>query len=356
VRSSFIGRAVSQLAALYKAKAFPTFLAIALTFLQLFLIYKFKAASPLSQALNGTLTTDDEETTNGEAQVNGSDSGSENGEGEATPENGTGDGETNDNGDGSESGGSGQQPSPEPEPEPQPEPEPPPPPEPEIILCLGNSVTYGSPYGPNQGYPTRLQTKLNATYGSGTTSVINKGQPGWTADQVLASTSGWLNTYNPDVVLLMVGGNDLNTCTPENFESVINQTVAEVQSIVNTAKAHGSQPRVILSAFIPNRKVGFVGSMVVNWFNAGYHEFGVDIDGLVTVSNTDRYFTSNWIDLYNSGEGMAHASLMADEVHPNTQGYEIIADNWSAEVVGFLQIGSNPITRFLIKLLTIPRL
>jgi lysophospholipase L1-like esterase len=183
-----------------------------------------------------------------------------------------------------------------------------------VVSCLGDSITNGYPYaGTENTYPARLQAILDTAYGSGSYEVINHGVDGYRADQVLADLQNlnWLAQDNPDVVLLMVGGNDLSQeATPLNLFTVINQTVAEVQDIVDLVTTHtnpdGSHPRIIVSAFTPVQDT--LECTAVKLYNNRQES---DLTGM------DLWFTDNWDDFYNPDTGHARASLMADNVHPN---------------------------------------
>ncbi len=193
-----------------------------------------------------------------------------------------------------------------------------------VLTCLGDSVTHGYPYvGTSKTYPAKLQVSLDNQYGSGKYDVVNRGVSGYRADQVLSDlqSKGWLDTDNPDAVLLMVGGNDLNQ------GQSISSTVAEVQQIVDYVKAHtnadGSTPQVLLSAFIPNNIAGPFGSSYMNLYN---NTLASDISG------EDLWFTDNWIDFYDTGTGEAKTDLMSDDRHPNGAGYTVMAENWLGAV------------------------
>jgi len=201
----------------------------------------------------------------------------------------------------------------------------------QTILCLGDSVTNGYPYtGTGYTYPVQLQSKLDSAYGIGKVEIINQGVNGYRADQVLANVSTWLSQNNPDIVILMVGGNDLNQgltteSTPEEIFAVINQTANEVQQINSICKAYtnpdNSHPQVIVSAFIPNNYEGVWGSAAISLYNS-----------VLSGKGLDGYFTSNWDSLYDESTLQAKTSLMYDTLHPNSSGYAIIANNWYQRV------------------------
>lgn len=188
-----------------------------------------------------------------------------------------------------------------------------------VVSCLGDSITNGYPYaGTENAYPARLLVLLKATYGLGSFEVINHGVDGYRADQVLADLQdlNWM-AEDPHFVLLMVGGNDLSQ------GQGISDTVAEVQEIVDLVTAHtnadGSHPQIIVSAFPPNRLFGVGGSVMVALYNSNLES---------NLTGMDLWITDNWDDLYDPDTGQAKESLMYDTVHPNADGYAVIAENW----------------------------
>lgn len=196
---------------------------------------------------------------------------------------------------------------------------------PPVISCLGDSITNGYPYaGTENTYPAQLLTALQAAYGPVSYEVVNHGVNGYRADQVLADLQNlnWMAEDSPDFVLLMVGGNDLaQEANPFNVLDVIDQTVTEVQAIVDLVVAHtnpdGSAPRIIVSAFTPILDTS--GSLALSLYNDSLES---DLTG------ADVWFTENWDDFYDPATGQARPVLMSDVVHPNADGYSVMAENW----------------------------
>ena len=102
---------------------------------------------------------------------------------------------------------------------------------------------------------------------------------------------------------------------------MINQTVAEVQAIVDAVTHHtnpdGSHPQIIVSAFTPI--LDSSGSLALSLYNSS-----LDSD----LTGVDLWFTDNWDDFYDPDTDQARASLMYDTVHPNADGYAVMAENW----------------------------
>ena len=196
------------------------------------------------------------------------------------------------------------------------------------VTCLGDSVTHGYPYAdsghPELAYPARLQSLLDGAYGEGAFAVLNRGVNGYQAEDLVGDLlEPDALAENPAYVLLMIGGNDLAWAEESTIVQIVAETTWEVQSCVDLARGHlnpdGSRPKVIVSAFIPNRLEGALGSLAVGYFNASL---------AANLSGYDLWFTANWDDLYDSATGMAKAGLMYDAVHPNGDGYAELGQNW----------------------------
>ena len=145
-----------------------------------------------------------------------------------------------------------------------------------VVSCLGDSITNGYPYsGTEHTYPAQLQARLDEAYSADSYEVINHGVDGYRADQVLADLQdhNWL-AEDPDLVLLMVGG------------------------------------------------------AVISLYNSRLES---DLTGV------HLWITSNWDDFYDTATGQARESLMHDSVHPNADGYLVMAENWFGAIESLVQ-------------------
>ena len=70
------------------------------------------------------------------------------------------------------------------------------------IMCLGESTTAGQ-------YPSFLEDILNQRNIGVRFSVINKGIPATNTEVILSELKGNLNKYKPDMVVVMMGINDV---------------------------------------------------------------------------------------------------------------------------------------------------
>lgn len=84
------------------------------------------------------------------------------------------------------------------------------------IIAVGDSCTFGTG-DPAQAYPYMLEQFLNAPAGGGgRIEVINAGIEGYNSEFALSRLRDELLGYEPDMVILYIGWNDLMKINPEN--------------------------------------------------------------------------------------------------------------------------------------------
>ncbi len=71
-----------------------------------------------------------------------------------------------------------------------------------VILCVGDSFTYGLGAAPEDSYPRQLERLFEAQ----NVAVINKGMPGTNTAQMLNRFEQYLNETKPDAVVILAGG------------------------------------------------------------------------------------------------------------------------------------------------------
>lgn len=209
-------------------------------------------------------------------------------------------------------GGEVARPKPTPTPTPTPQPTPTPPPRPggpvTYIAAVGNSITYGN--GSSRGgYPASLEAKL---WAAGHNAVVNnKGVPG---EQSPGTDDRFEDTLTKkDIVLLMIGTNDVvvsHVCPDEDC-----QTIDHIESMIDKALDAGVTP--VVSTIIPAKT------------DDGYSDRNPEIQQLnKKIKDLAGKKNVKVVDNYNAITSNGGDSLYADRLHPNDEGYEVMADEW----------------------------
>ncbi|MEV4753757.1 RICIN domain-containing protein [Micromonospora sp. NPDC049559] len=143
----------------------------------------------------------------------------------------------------------------------------------------------------------------------------HEGHPGWRIDQIDAQATAWMTSYQPDVVLLHVGTNDViqnyaPSQAPSRLSALVDHLGAAVPAadiLVSTIVPFADAPREALTraynATIP--------PMVAAKAGAGKRVRLVDLHAALTP-----------------------ADLLADGVHPSNGGYSKMAVAWYAALTG----------------------
>ncbi|MEF2277692.1 SGNH/GDSL hydrolase family protein [Deinococcus sp. YIM 134068] len=192
------------------------------------------------------------------------------------------------------------------------------------VMPLGDSITDG--YNIPGGYRIPLLPALNAAglrvdlVGSarnGPASLADRdheGHSGWRIDQLLAEVDGWLSSAQPDVILLMIGTNDM----------IQNRDVATAPARLGTLLDRIAARRpaaTILVASLPPLSDP-AGNARVRAFNAA-------LPGVVRA----RAALGRWVRLVDASARLTPADL-ADGVHPNEGGYRKLAEMWLGALRG----------------------
>ncbi len=192
------------------------------------------------------------------------------------------------------------------------------------LMPLGDSNTWGQ-LVPGS-YRTQLYQKLAAegvqaqfvgSLSNGPDSLpskANEGHSGWTISQIAGSADGWLKAARPNVVLLMIGTNDVwlqqNPAeAPQRLGNLIDQITRDlphsylvVASVPPMASVNNNSAVVVYNTAIP--------AIVAAHAASGEH-----------VSYADIY------------DGVPAADLM-DEAHYNADGYAKMAQAWNNVLEG----------------------
>jgi|GEM_PF-758543 len=198
-----------------------------------------------------------------------------------------------------------------------------------VFLAFGDSITYGSgtsANGPATAYPKLLETKLNENY-TGYFLSINAGNPGETTEEGLERFALWLDTNNPDLVLLMEGTND------EFFGDPYDQTEDNLRAMVQMALARdinviiATIPPVISNSYLnrDEQERRIVG------FNPRIYQIASDYNIPVAPVFEAIMAVPNW------------QNVLMDQPsanHPNDAGHAVIRDTFYAIISADLDDGT----------------
>ncbi|MCD6351352.1 MAG: hypothetical protein J7M26_04440 [Armatimonadetes bacterium] len=120
---------------------------------------------------------------------------------------------------------------------------------PVVVVCLGDSVTYGAGASAGQKYPDYLQALCDHRYGKGAVKVINAGIGGNTSAQGLVRLDKDVLAHTPSVVLVYFGLNDSVKGAPGRYRVPPDDYEANLREIVSRCRAAGAL--VVLGRLTP---------------------------------------------------------------------------------------------------------
>ena len=160
------------------------------------------------------------------------------------------------------------------------------------ILAFGDSLTYGTGTSRDKAYPAVLAALINR-------KVINAGVPGEISEKGLPRLSALIKQHQPDLIIICHGANDILR------KMDINQTRNNLQKMIDMAKQNNS--KVIL---------------------VGVPEFSLFLN---TSPIYRELAEQNHLPFSDSilAEILMKNALKSDHIHPNSLGYQMLAENIS---------------------------
>ena len=158
-----------------------------------------------------------------------------------------------------------------------------------VILAFGDSLTRGTGASANHDYPSILAELTHR-------KVINEGVPGEISTDGLKRLPGLLDQYQPKLLILIHGGNDILKQVPEQ------ETARNLDRMVSEAKSRNIE---VVMLGVPEPSLLFMESAEIYRKIAEGHEVLIDLDTLPEILEDNK--------------------LKSDEVHPNDEGYRQMA-------------------------------
>jgi lysophospholipase L1-like esterase len=184
-------------------------------------------------------------------------------------------------------------------------------------MPLGDSITWGEGSASTSSYRAPLYSRLVGAAGYAVDFVgsqrsgslpdtDNEGHSGWRIDQIAASANGWLATYQPDVILLHIGTNDMfagNAAAAPQLGRLLD-------------RIHAARPfaDVLVAQVIGLGRTPRTGGQLVR--TAAYH-------------HAVRQLVAARGPLFHLVDHTGIAGIdMVDRLHPNAFGFRRMAWNW----------------------------
>jgi len=160
-----------------------------------------------------------------------------------------------------------------------------------IILAFGDSLTYGAGASKGANYPSVLSVLSAHT-------VINAGISGEISSNGLSRLPALLDKHQPELLVLIHGGNDMLRKIPQQ------QTSDNLKQMINEAQQR-------------NIKVVMLGVPKFNLFLLSSSEIYQQV--------AEEYKVP--VDLESLSHILSDNALKSDTIHPNDQGYRLMAEN-----------------------------
>lgn len=191
------------------------------------------------------------------------------------------------------------------------------------ILTVGDSITKGVGVNHGLGYGAYLNATLNAH--SPTWYVSNVGIGGTTAAQGRVTFPQWLDIYNPDIVLIMYGQNDISAGRSE--QDIINDILWMAQEAANRSIT----PYILTTVPISRnnyKRIWLNDNLTTQATRAG-------ISVIDTYDSVDLSPENDVHDEYDKNNSLD------DGIHPNSVGYTLMGNYVAKHVLASVYPNSD---------------
>lgn len=164
------------------------------------------------------------------------------------------------------------------------------------IVCLGDSTTYGFPYGPEYSWTSMLAEQINC-------QVVNKGINGNTTEDMLMRFKRDVVDLKPDCVIITGGINDV--VQGESLAAI----TFNIEKMVNIALEHGIKVVLGLPTPVDYPAWENVLKNLRNWIK----QFAT-MNNLPVIDFCKAF--------YDEADGLKKHLLLPDGGHPTREGYK----------------------------------
>lgn len=163
------------------------------------------------------------------------------------------------------------------------------------VLALGDSLTEGAGVAPKEVWPNLLANRTGWV-------VINGGVSGDTSGGALRRLPSLLETHNPVLVLVALGGNDMLRHIPQE------ETIANLGQIISIIKAHGAKPVLLATP-----KPSVTGVVFQNLSAADFYRRVADEHRVPMIEDA-------------IAEVLSDPQMKGDPLHPNAAGHAKLSE------------------------------
>ena len=173
--------------------------------------------------------------------------------------------------------------------------------EPPTVLVFGDSLSAGFGIDVDQSWTSLLQTRLQEQ--GYEHRVVNASISGETTEGGAARIDSALETFDPDLIILELGGNDgLRGFPPSRMKGNLGK-------IIGSSKSSGAAV-VVLGIRIPPNYGQRYTEQFENVFREVAAEYGVP-----------------WIEFFMEGVALNEELMQGDGIHPNAAAQPVLLDN-----------------------------
>jgi lysophospholipase L1-like esterase len=198
------------------------------------------------------------------------------------------------------------------------------------IVCFGNSLTEGYG-GEGKSYPHFLAQKVNIP-------VVNLGESGISAEEAANSVTNYRSQFNSAaIVIIELGANDLiDRARSSIFSGIDPSFVREkvetsFETILNYINGLNGESKIYLAKFyneeVKNDLIALFGDIGLSLVHQEYEYMFTRLESKYNVEIIDNIWNGVWGD----------TDLMSDIIHPNANGYAIMAENYFISMKNFLR-------------------